>query len=78
MNLFQQPAGLQAGLREPVMITEADTCRKYVLPKLIQAGWDAFREFKSQITELRTRSERISKQLYGWIESLKNSGITGQ
>ncbi len=22
------------------MITESDTCRKYVLPKLIQAGWD--------------------------------------
>ena len=22
------------------MMTEADTCRKYVLPKLIQAGWD--------------------------------------
>lgn len=22
------------------MITEADTCRKYVLPKLIQAGWE--------------------------------------
>jgi type I restriction enzyme R subunit len=22
------------------MITEADTCRKYVLPKLIQSGWD--------------------------------------
>ena len=22
------------------MITEADTCRKYVLPKLTQAGWD--------------------------------------
>jgi len=22
------------------MITEANTCRKYVLPKLIQAGWD--------------------------------------
>lgn len=22
------------------MITEADTCRKYILPKLIQAGWD--------------------------------------
>jgi len=60
------------------MITEADTCRKYVLPKLIQAGWDAFHEFRSQITDLRTRSERISKQLYGWIESLKNSGITGQ
>jgi len=23
-----------------MMITEADTCRKYVLPKLIEAGWD--------------------------------------
>jgi type I restriction enzyme R subunit len=22
------------------MITEAGTCRKYVLPKLIEAGWD--------------------------------------
>ena len=22
------------------MTTEADTCRKYVLPKLIEAGWD--------------------------------------
>jgi type I restriction enzyme R subunit len=22
------------------MITEADTCRKYILPKLTQAGWD--------------------------------------
>jgi len=22
------------------MITEADTCRKYVLPELTQAGWD--------------------------------------
>jgi len=22
-------------------LTEADTCRKYVLPKLVAAGWDA-------------------------------------
>ena len=22
------------------MITEADTCRKYILPRLINAGWD--------------------------------------
>ena len=22
------------------MTTEADTCRKYVLPKLVEAGWD--------------------------------------
>src|SRR5439155_20101567 len=33
------------------MITEADTCRKYVLPKLIASGWDndphSFTEQKS-------------------------------
>ncbi|MCI0416463.1 DEAD/DEAH box helicase family protein [bacterium] len=33
------------------MITEADTCRKYVLPKLVEAGWDnephSFTEQKS-------------------------------
>jgi len=44
----------------------------------VMERWKAFRNFKSQITDLRTMSERISKQLYGWIESLKNSGITGQ
>ena len=27
-------------LRDQNVITEADTCRKYVLPKLLQAGWD--------------------------------------
>ena len=33
------------------MITEADTCRKYVLPKLIDAGWDdAPRSFTEQKT----------------------------
>ena len=40
--------------------------------------WRAFRDYKSQISDLINRSERISKQLYGWIESLKNSDITGQ
>ena len=44
----------------------------------VMERWKAFRDLKSQITDLRTRSERISKQLYGWIESLKNSEITGQ
>ena len=33
---------------------------------------------KSQITELKKRCEEISRQLYGWIESLKNSEIQGQ
>ncbi len=44
----------------------------------VMERWNAFANFKSQISDLRTRSERISKQLYGWIESLKNSDITGQ
>ncbi len=33
---------------------------------------------KSQISNLKRRSEGISKQLYGWIETLKNSNIKGQ
>ena len=41
-------------------------------------GWDAFGNLKSQIADLRGRSEKISKQLYGWIENLKSSGISGQ
>ncbi len=41
-------------------------------------GWSKFSDLKSQIADLRGRSERISKQLYGWIESLKNTEILGQ
>lgn len=41
-------------------------------------GWKTFGDLKSQISDLRGRSEKISKQLYGWIENLKNSGISGQ
>ncbi len=33
------------------MTTEADTCRKYVLPKLVSAGWD---EEPHSFTEQRT------------------------
>jgi four helix bundle protein len=40
--------------------------------------WSAFNNLKSQISDLIKDSERISRQLYGWIESLKNSGISGQ
>jgi four helix bundle protein len=40
--------------------------------------WDAFSNDKSQISDLIVRCEKISKQLYGWIESLKNSEISGQ
>jgi hypothetical protein len=40
--------------------------------------WRAFGNYKSQISDLINKSERISKQLYGWIESLKNSAIAGQ
>ena len=41
-------------------------------------GWSGFGNFKSQIADLKGRSEKISKQLYGWIENLKNSEITGK
>jgi len=41
-------------------------------------NWTAFGNFKSQISDLITQSENISRQLYGWIESLKNSEIAGQ
>jgi four helix bundle protein len=41
-------------------------------------GLSAFENLKSQIANLKGRCEGISKQLYGWIEKLKNSEITGQ
>lgn len=41
-------------------------------------GWSTFGDFKSQIADLRGRCERISRQLYGWIEKLKESDIPGQ
>src|SRR5512145_1920948 len=41
-------------------------------------GVEAFRHLKSQMADLKSAAERIAKQLYGWIEQLKNSGITGQ
>lgn len=44
----------------------------------IPERWDAFNNDKSQISDLIVRCEKISKQLYGWIESLKNSEIAGQ
>jgi four helix bundle protein len=40
--------------------------------------WSAFSNLKSQISDLIKDSEKISRQLYGWIESSKNSDITGQ
>ncbi len=44
----------------------------------ILEAWQVFSHCRSQITDLRNRCEKISKQLYGWIEQLKNSGIRGQ
>jgi len=44
----------------------------------ILEAWQAFAGCRSQITDLRNRCEKISKQLYGWIEQLKNSDIRGQ
>ncbi len=36
-----------------------------------------FSNFKSEISNLKLKAENISKQLHGWIESLKNSKIKG-
>jgi type I restriction enzyme, R subunit len=33
------------------MINEADTCRKYIVPRLVQAGWD---EPPRSVTEQKT------------------------
>jgi four helix bundle protein len=38
----------------------------------------AFSPPKSEICHLRSAAAGISRQLYGWIEQLKNSGLTGQ
>jgi four helix bundle protein len=40
--------------------------------------WKLFSQCRSQISDFIVQCERISKQLYGWIESLKNSEISGQ
>lgn len=37
-----------------------------------------YSNLKSQISDLISKSENISRQLFGWIESLKNSDISGQ
>ena|SRR5690606_30177204 len=36
-----------------------------------------FSDFRSEISDLLTKAESISRQLNGWIESLKNSDIKG-
>ena len=38
----------------------------------------SFSSLKSEICNLRSAVASISRQLYGWIEQLKNSDITGQ
>ncbi len=38
----------------------------------------AFSSLKSEIGDLKSSGLSISRQLYGWIEQLKNSDITGQ
>lgn len=37
-----------------------------------------FDNLKSQISDLKSRAESISRQLRGWADSLQNSGIKGQ
>ncbi|CAN5590015.1 hypothetical protein BH20ACI4_BH20ACI4_31270 [soil metagenome] len=37
-----------------------------------------FTDFKSDILNLKLRAKNISSQLFGWVESLKNSDIKGE
>ena len=50
------------------MITEADTCRKYVLPKLYAAGWndDQISEQKSFIDGRIIPVGIKGRQIYRW------------
>ena len=41
-------------------------------------GWGDMSNLKSQISDLISKAENISRQLYGWIESLKHSEVSGQ
>jgi hypothetical protein len=38
----------------------------------------AFRDLKSQISNLKSLAEDVSRQLRGWADSLQNSEIKGQ
>lgn len=38
----------------------------------------ALRDFKSQISDLKSLAESCSRQIRGWADSLQNSDITGQ
>jgi len=60
------------------MVTEADTCRKYVLPKLYAAGWNLDRKnprAKEDITHLPPEQRRIVAELHalqGEVDTLKH------
>jgi type I restriction enzyme R subunit len=45
-------------------LTESDTCRKFVVPKLVAAGWDndphSFTEQRSFLDEIKTFPEKRS------------------
>ena len=51
------------------MITEADTCRKYILPKLIQAGWDNDpHSFTEQKTFTDGRIVLVGEKVLRWAQ----------
>ncbi len=38
----------------------------------------AFADLKSEISDLKSKAESVSRQLRAWADSLQNSGIKGQ
>jgi hypothetical protein len=41
-------------------------------------GIPEFTDLKSEISNLKSQAEVVSRQLRGWADSLQNSGIKGQ
>jgi hypothetical protein len=41
-------------------------------------SWNKFTDHKPHVAELRKTAEVVSRQLHGWIEQLKRSGLRGQ
>lgn len=44
----------------------------------VMSGSPRYTDLKSQISDLRSRSESVSRQVRGWLSSLQNSDIKGQ
>jgi four helix bundle protein len=80
-SLTTSPKALNAGTTNELLVFLYIACGSAGEVRSIMRvleTWSIFSHFKSQISDFIQRCEKISKQLYGWIEGLKNSEIPGQ